>query len=186
MDAIALLTEDHRKVDELFEQLERLQQPTERKELVGRLVEELSIHAAIEEQELYPVMRSALGDDGPVEEAEHEHAEVKAMLAALSWMRPEHERFDALVTELVAAVRHHVAEEEQDLLPKLRRFAPAADLKALGERLQQAKAGAPKKPDSEALLDLTRDDLYAVAQKIDLEGRSDMDKGQLAQAIAEG
>ncbi|HUH06356.1 MAG TPA: hemerythrin domain-containing protein, partial [Egibacteraceae bacterium] len=96
MDAISLLIQDHRTVDEMFGRFEQTSDPAQRRQLVDKMIEELSIHAAIEEQELYPVMRRVFDEEDLVEEAEHEHAEAKAVLAVLSQLRPEDERFEQM------------------------------------------------------------------------------------------
>ena len=184
MDAITLLEQDHRTVDELFERFEQTTEPAQRRKLVDTIIEELSIHAAIEEQELYPVMRRVLDAEDDVEHAEHEHAEAKAVLAVLAQLDAEDERFAPLVSELIADVRHHVEEEEEELFPKLRQAVSEEELNDLGRRLEQAKEHAPAKPSAAELDALSRDELYEFAGKIDLPGRSDMSKQELMEALA--
>lgn len=184
MDAITLLTQDHRTVDELFERFEQTAEPGQRRQLVEKMIEELSIHAAIEERELYPVMHRVLSDDDPVEEAEHEHAEAKAVLAVLAQLQPDDGHFEEMVEELIADVRHHVEEEENELFPMLRDVVSDQDLEDLGQRLERAKQGAPTKPSAGELMSLSRDELYEFAQKIGLEGRSDMNKDELVKVLA--
>jgi hemerythrin superfamily protein len=184
VDAISLLTQDHRTVDELFDRFEQSSAADERGELVATMIEELSVHAAIEERELYPVMRRVFSEEELVEEAEHEHAEAKAVLAVLAQLTPGDEHFGPLVAELIADVRHHVEDEENELFPKLREAVSDDELDELGQRLEQAKQDAPTKPSAAELRHLSRDELYEFAQKIDLEGRSDMNKDELAAALA--
>ena len=59
-DAIQLLTADHAEVEQMFQQVESLPDGESRSSLVAEVVRELSVHAAIEEQVLYPAMRKAL------------------------------------------------------------------------------------------------------------------------------
>jgi hemerythrin superfamily protein len=184
VDAITLLTKDHRTVDELFDRFERSSDPSERGELVAKMIEELSVHAAIEEQELYPLMRRAFAEDDLVDEAEHEHAEAKAVLAVLVQLRIDDQHFEPLVGELIADVRHHVEEEENELFPKLREAVSEDELDEVGQRLERAKQSAPTKPSADELKQLSRDELYEFAKKIGLEGRSDMTKDDLAAALA--
>jgi hemerythrin-like domain-containing protein len=184
VDAISLLMQDHRTVDQLFERFEGSTDPAERRQLVDRMIEELSVHAAIEEQELYPLMRRVFPDGEPVEHAEHEHAEAKALLAVLAKLEATDERFETLVSELIDDVRHHVEEEESDLFPQMRDAVADAELAELGERLERAKSGAPTKPSAEELKVLTQSELYEFAQKAGIEGRSEMSKDDLAAALA--
>lgn len=183
VDAISLLIQDHETVEQLFGQFEQTADPGERRRLVDRMIEELSVHAAIEEQELYPVMHRVLPDDD-VDEAEHEHAEAKAVIAVLAQLDAEDPPFEAMVQELIADVRHHVEEEEDELFPQFRQAVSQSELEDLGLRLEQAKQAAPRKPSAKDLQALTRDELYEFAQTIDLDGRSDMSKDDLAKALA--
>ena len=59
MDAITLLKDDHKTVEQLFKRFEKAgdQAYVEKREIVDRIIEELSMHAAIEEQLFYPVTR---------------------------------------------------------------------------------------------------------------------------------
>ncbi|MBV8304588.1 MAG: hemerythrin domain-containing protein [Acidimicrobiia bacterium] len=149
MDAVTLLRNDHKTVEALFKRFEKAG-PNARKtkgDLVDKMVEELSIHAAIEEQVLYPAARQAVPDaSAEVLEALDEHHIVKWVLSELDGMDPTDERFQAKVTVLMENVRHHVAEEEGDLFPKLRAAMKRKELEELAGALQQGKKTAPTHP----------------------------------------
>src|SRR3954449_4792218 len=112
MNIISTLTTDHRNVESLFKRFEAAE-PTDLDEL-GHLrdliIEQLSIHAEIEEQTLYPALREAATDE--VLEALEEHHATKAVLAELERMAPGAERFRAKTQVVIDLVRHHVEEEE--------------------------------------------------------------------------
>src|SRR4051812_42421427 len=112
MDAIAVLKKDHRTVEELFARFESAGEKAydTKGKLVDKIVVELSKHASIEEQYLYPAARKALGEGKGdiVLESLEEHHVVKWVLNELSNMEPQAERFDAKVTVLMENVRHHV------------------------------------------------------------------------------
>ena len=149
MDAITLIRDDHRAVEQLFKRYESLSVRAykSKRQVVDKIINLLSVHAAVEEQILYPVTREWIeGMDDTVLEALEEHLVVKWELAALEDMDPDHERFDAKVTVLVEVTRRHVKEEERVLLPTLRRLLDAAERRELGERLQHAKETAPTRP----------------------------------------
>jgi len=57
MDAITLLKQDHKTVEQLFKQFEKASQPAQQRNLAKRVIEELSVHAAIEEMVFYPAVR---------------------------------------------------------------------------------------------------------------------------------
>jgi hemerythrin superfamily protein len=150
MDAISLLTRDHRAVEKLFSRFEKTsdQATKSRRALVDEMIEALSRHAAIEEEYFYPAARQALGPSHSeiVLEAIEEHHVVKWTLNELLSMSPRHERFKAKVVVLMESVRHHVEEEEGELFPKLRKIMDAATLKTLGKTLELARSRAPTRP----------------------------------------
>ncbi|HEY5013208.1 MAG TPA: hemerythrin domain-containing protein [Acidimicrobiia bacterium] len=148
MDAITLLKNDHKTVQALFRKYEQLgaRAHKSKRATVDRISRELSVHAAIEEQVLYPAARAALADDAMVLEALEEHLIVKWELSALAHLDPSDERFDAKVTVLIENVRHHVKEEEGDFFPKLREVFSRTELRDLGDALERAKKTAPTRP----------------------------------------
>ena len=93
LDALDLLTEDHRKVDELFEEYEASKDDADdgtKEERVAEICLELTIHASVEEEIFYPAAREALeaeDDAETLDEAEVEHQTINliagCMLAAL-------------------------------------------------------------------------------------------------------
>lgn len=148
MDAVTLLEQDHRTVEGLFRRYESLDGDDEaRTQIVREVIRELSIHAAIEEQIFYPAVRDVLaGGDSMTDEALHEHQEAKEALAELDRMEASDPEFDQRVRELIADVRHHVREEETEMLPQLEAAVPRSRLEELGERMESAKATAPTRP----------------------------------------
>jgi hemerythrin superfamily protein len=149
MDAITLLKEDHRDVEKLFKRFERTGDRAfkEREEIVGRIIEALSIHAAIEEQLFYPVTRATVPEvDDDVLESMEEHHVVKWLLSELEQLDPTDERYKAKATVLIENVRHHVEEEETDYFPKVRAELGRKALNELGDAMVEAKATAPTHP----------------------------------------
>lgn len=149
MDALSLLKADHEAVEAKFAKFEALgpRAVKSKATLVADVVEALTVHAAIEEEVLYPAVRERLSDEeGQVLEALEEHHIVKWTLSELDGMSPEHERFDAKFTVLMEMVRHHVKEEESELFPKVRKGFTRTELADLGDALAAAKMTAPKRP----------------------------------------
>jgi hemerythrin superfamily protein len=149
VDAISLLRSDHKNVEQLFKRYERAGERAhaEKREVVDRIIEALSVHAAIEEQIFYPVARETVpATDDIVLESLEEHHIVKWVLSELDGLDPADERFDAKVTVLIENVRHHVEEEEREFFPKVRDALGRAALSDLGEALAAAKKSAPTKP----------------------------------------
>lgn len=149
MDAISLLKQEHDTVEGLFKKFEEAGSRAHKtkRRLVDRMIQDLSAHAAIEEQVFYPAVREevhAAGDD--VLESLEEHHIVKWTLSELVDMDPEEERFKPKVTVLMESVRHHVGEEEEDLFPEVARAMSAERLEELGRALAEARKLAPDRP----------------------------------------
>lgn len=138
-NAIALLKNDHRTVEELFDEYEHARRSDRKKAIVLQICEELTVHAQLEEQAFYPEAQKALGDEGDlVEEARVEHASLKWLIAQLESEDSGSETYAAKVTVLKEYVQHHVGEEEKEMFPKLRKTD--LDLDELGKTLIEAKA----------------------------------------------
>jgi hemerythrin superfamily protein len=151
MDAIVMLRNDHRTVERLFKQFEKAGPNAHktRRGIADKIVEELSVHAAIEEQVFYPAVREAVPDaDDDVLEGLEEHHIVKWTLSELDRMDPEHERFVPKMTVLIESVRHHVEEEEGELFPTVREAMGRKQLTELGGAMEKAKktAAPPTRP----------------------------------------
>jgi hemerythrin superfamily protein len=153
MNAITLLKNDHKTVEDLFKRFEKLgpRAHKSKQDVVERIIRELSIHAAIEEMVFYPAVREAVADpksdtEDMVLESLEEHHIVKWVLAELERMPADHERFDAKVTVLMENVRHHVKEEEKDLFPKVNKLLGRAELDELGDAMTKAKKTVPTHP----------------------------------------
>ena len=150
MNAITLLKQDHQNVDALFKRFEQLSESSsneEKGQIVSKLIEQLSVHAAIEEQLFYPAVRECSPDlNDTVLEGLEEHHVVKWTLSELEKMAPTDERFAAKVRVLIDSVRHHVEEEENDILPKVREALSVEQLNDLGEAMEAAKETAPTRP----------------------------------------
>lgn len=148
-DAIVLLKEDHKTVEQLFKRFERAGDEAfaAKRELVDSIIEELTTHAYIEETIFYPAAREAVPQtEDHVLESIEEHHVVVWMLSELTTLEPQAENFDAKVTVLIENVRHHVEEEEQDWFPEVRKAMGRKQLQELGERMLAAKKDAPRDP----------------------------------------
>jgi len=151
MDAITLLTADHRTVERLYDEFRAAGGDTARRtELRNQIVRELSVHAAIEEEYLYPAVTEAVqGGADLTQHSVEEHQEIKVTLAGVDRMDPADPQLDGALKELLAEVTHHVREEESELFPQLRAALGDHRLAELGEQLERAKATAPTRPHPE-------------------------------------
>lgn len=140
-DAITLLTEDHKNVRKMFADFEKLKKGNGSSDakaaLVARICGELSVHAYVEEEIFYPVVREAIGDDDLMDEADVEHAEAKDLIAQLKDMKPWDDHYDAKVTVLGENIAHHVKEEEGEMFPGAKKAK--VDMKELGAQIVRRK-----------------------------------------------
>ncbi|WP_437316268.1 hemerythrin domain-containing protein [Sorangium sp. So ce385] len=150
MKATDLLKEQHREVDELFERIAQAD-TNEIGALRDELVASLVGHAAIEEELFYPATREALGASPLIPTSYEEHSLVEIMLQKLLSTEPGDETFHARLGVLKELVRHHVEEEEQELLPQAERAMGADRLEELGARLE-ARFDQVREGNVEALL----------------------------------
>lgn len=149
MDAIQLLTDQHRKTEAAFERYEGLgkEATQERIDLAREIIEDLTRHAGIEEVAFYPTVQDALpGAADDIQEDLEEHQEVKELLARLDGTEPTGDDYDATMQQLIGAVRHHVDEEENDLFPRVCEAMTADELESLGDALEKLTHVVPTRP----------------------------------------
>ncbi len=149
MDAITLLRNDHKTVEALFKRFEKAGDSAyvEKRQIVDRIIEELAVHASIEEQIFYPAARTLVpGTEDIALESLEEHHIVKWVLSELEGLDAKAERFDAKVTVLIENVRHHVEEEQTEFFPKVRDALSRTQLADIGDALAAAKKSAPTHP----------------------------------------
>jgi hemerythrin superfamily protein len=118
-DFVTLLTEDHRRVEQLFEQFEQ----TGDAGVAQRIWVELSAHSMVEEELIYGLY-SAKVDNAGAAEARAEHQEAKDLIIALEGMEPGSDEFVSTMRQLKESVMHHVQEEEGEMFPKMLKTLP--------------------------------------------------------------
>jgi hemerythrin superfamily protein len=137
-DALEMLEEDHRKVEELFDEYDEAEGDDNRRgQLAKQICRELTVHAEIEEEIFYPRAREATKDNDLIDEAIVEHASVKHLIEEIEEMEPGDNLFDARIRVLEEMVKRHIQEEEEELFPEL--TSAGMDTGALGQELGQRK-----------------------------------------------
>lgn len=139
IDAIKLLKDDHREVEDLFEQFEKATAKDRKAKIVQKICTELTVHTLIEEEIFYPTFRGKIEDD-LLDEGYVEHDGAKMLIAELMAGDPDDPFYDAKVSVLSEEIEHHVKEEER---PSEGMFAQCrrtdVDLVELAERMQARK-----------------------------------------------
>lgn len=136
INAVELLREDHRKVEDLFEEFEGADSRS-RQRIVDQALTELEIHATLEEGLIYPAIREALDEDEIMDQALEEHHVVEFLIKELRKMGPKDERYSAKFQVLSEIVKHHIEEEESQILPQAE--GSDLDLAELGQEAMMQK-----------------------------------------------
>jgi hemerythrin superfamily protein len=139
-DAISLLKQDHREVEQLFERYESAKRRADRAKIVAQVCNALTLHAILEEEVFYPACRELIDDD-PLDEAQVEHDSAKILINELISAAPGDPFFDAKVKVLAEQIKQHIKEEEgqpDSIFAQVE--AAGADLAAIGEKLKARKA----------------------------------------------
>jgi hemerythrin superfamily protein len=139
-DAIALLKQDHRTVEDLFAKFEKASGDGRKQSLAEEICLELSVHAQIEEEIFYPACEGKVDED-LLKESYVEHDGAKVLIAEIMNGGPSDEFYDAKVKVLSEEIQHHVEEEEKRLEGLFAQARKAGlDMDALGEELAARKA----------------------------------------------
>jgi hemerythrin superfamily protein len=138
MDAFSLLKADHRKVEDLFSQLESARGQAKLR-VFEQIKSELELHTHIEETIFYPALEKPKQTHDLTMEAYEEHNVVKKLLQEMSRARTPNEEWEAKAKVLQENVEHHVEEEEGELFQKAEAALSEEDLETLGEQMESEK-----------------------------------------------
>ncbi len=138
-EVLSLLLDDHRKAKKRFKEFENASDAAKKQSIVAETCMELTAHTQIEEQQFYMFLRDqdpeAFGD--LLDEALVEHASAKELIRQLQEMKPGDDLYDAKFIVLGEYINHHVAEEEDELFPKI--ISRKIDLRELLPAMTQMK-----------------------------------------------
>jgi hemerythrin-like domain-containing protein len=137
-NAIAMLKSDHLKVKGLFNKFEESKNSKSRAKIAADAIQELKVHATVEEELFYPSVRQQIDDeDGIMPEADEEHHVAKVLIAEFETMKGDEEHWEAKFMVLAESVRHHIKEEEGEMFPKARKTD--IDFIVLGKQMSELK-----------------------------------------------
>jgi hypothetical protein len=134
--AIAILIKDHDTVKELFDRFEKSKSGKDKEKIIAEALAELKIHAVIEEEIFYPAVRKQVGKD-LMNEADEEHHVARVLIAELDLAGRADDHREAKFTVLAESVRHHIKEEEAEMLPKAKSLH--MDFEKLGQQMLERK-----------------------------------------------
>lgn len=143
-DPVKMLVDDHTEVKKLFAEFEKADGRSKTR-IVNEAITDLEIHAAIEEEIFYPALERNRANRDMMAEAEEEHHVAKMLMAEIKRLdrSSDSATYDAKFTVLAENVRHHIKEEETEMLPKAKDLGKS-ELDELGTRMEEMKARMKK------------------------------------------
>ncbi|WP_141733406.1 hemerythrin domain-containing protein [Oligoflexus tunisiensis] len=145
IDAIQLLQQQHREVEEIFAELESTSALNleKRQDLVRQLVIALEAHTWIEEKILYPAGLEV--DPVLTRAAVEEHSLIQHMLHKIVETEADDAAFLPRVKVLKEIVAHHVAEEEAEYFVELQNKLNRRRLADIGIEIHDEFASRTKR-----------------------------------------
>jgi hemerythrin-like domain-containing protein len=148
-DAIVMLKDDHKSIRRAFRDFEEAGDAAEKTkgDLVHKIIELLTVHTYLENEIMYPRVRSLVPElEDDVLESFEEHHVADVLATELMAMRPTDERFTAKTMVLIESVRHHIEEEEGEWFPQVREALGRKVLQDIGAEMAEARERAPRSP----------------------------------------
>ena len=143
MDALTLVRQDHRRIEELLEQCERLAGNGDRHEfgvLLDQLLAAIRHHIDQEESILYTIFRErarrAEVDLAPLDRAVEQHRLIERLTSELTEARSDDTTLKAKLTVLAEQVRTHLDEESAHVLTAIEDLIDDDTLIELGHRME--------------------------------------------------
>jgi hemerythrin-like domain-containing protein len=136
---LSMLKADHKKVRKAFKDFEKMdpqEDPDGCVDLVEQTLQDIELHAELEEQLFYPAVRGAIKEEDLIDEAEVEHMTAKVLMQQLKSLQPEDEKFAATFKVLGEYLNHHIEEEEGQMFKSL---TSSTDWDALLEEMQSQR-----------------------------------------------
>jgi hemerythrin superfamily protein len=145
MNAIRLLSAQHRAIESLFEDVANETRRSSRARAASRLTEELIAHMAAEENIFYPAARTALAhgarEAGPADpgRAPDEHFMLRAQLRRVLQTGIHTPAFTPRFEALRAIFAHHVDAEENGVFPTVGAALAPSRLDQLGVAIEGSR-----------------------------------------------
>ncbi len=146
-NVIHTLVNDHMRVRKM---LQRFGRYTGDLNLALQICDELNMHATLEEELVYPLVRDKLGAR-LADESEEDHEELKHIIALIQELEAGDEKLQLLVHRLQAEFQRHAQREEREIFPELAKFdddmfEAGRQAYARTQTLLQERSGPPPKP----------------------------------------
>jgi stress response protein YsnF len=146
------MQEGSSKVNDLFARLSDTSEGAvkTREKLFGELKAELELHANLEEEFLFPLLRKNPETRGLVVEAISDNKNLRARLTDLDALPKNGEAFIPLLTELQKAYRQHSRDEKKELLPAVQSALSVEQVQEVAEKMEAGIAEVEQAKQDEA------------------------------------
>jgi len=141
LDVLDQIVEDHIRVEFHFLLWRMTRDDVSRKDLFKQIKKELALHLDREEAVFYPACDQFEDLKVLIKDSREEHAQIKVLLKQISALAQDSQEADEKMKRLVEEVEFHVSEEENDLIPQVRKHMQEDQLNQLGKEF-----GAWKRP----------------------------------------
>jgi len=151
MNALTLLSDDHRRVRGMLAELEATtdHEGRARDQLLARIKDELAVHETMEEQIVYAALEADPRARAGVQDGFESHHRVDVLIDRLGALPSSDERWTAAAAAMRDGVERHVAAEEHGLFSEARRILSAAELDRLGRTLAERRLTIERQMTSE-------------------------------------
>lgn len=119
MRAFDILHQDHEGIRRLFYEYELSNNLEEREQVMRKISSEIRLHAALEEDILYPAAREAVFDADLVDRSLEEHEKIEDLLIEAEACDPKDFRYEEIFIELSETLENHIRNEENVLFPQI-------------------------------------------------------------------
>jgi hemerythrin-like domain-containing protein len=177
-DVVDMIMSDHREVERLFGVLKN--EPEKRRLALPTLSALLTAHTRAEEAEVYPVARKEAEEGDEIAAGQQEHLQAERLLQRLHATDPDSTKFDSILEQLTEAIKHHIDEEENTILPGLRNQLDHERLQRLG----QAFAASREEHIGERPGEANKGELVQQAENVGISNASTMLKEELATTLS--
>ncbi len=150
------LKKDHVKVGALLDQLVAAAKSDDktRSSLIQQIRDELIPHARAEEAVFYNSLREISGAKGMAFHGYAEHAEAETILRTLQVTDAMNINWTAAAEKLRDAIKHHVADEENEMIPAAQKLFLDQEAEMMGEAFEKMKPEIKKGSFLETTLDM--------------------------------
>ncbi|HYG87362.1 MAG TPA: hemerythrin domain-containing protein [Azospirillum sp.] len=141
-----------------------------REKLFAELKKELELHALLEEQHLFPVLRKHKETKDLIADAVNDNRQTRALLAELERMPKDGEDFPRKLTELRRIFQQHVRDEKKELLPAVRKALSDEESEAVAGRIEAGRARVEahrEREEAEAMERRTRQPAAALTRPVE-------------------